>query len=168
GLSLDPTLPVSALSVGEQQRLEIIKALFRGAKLLILDEPTAVLAPGEVDGLFAALRSMAGQGLGIIFISHKLNEVRALTHRCVVLRHGKVAGRVDDPANTTSSAMAQLMCGREILPPARGPSTPGATVLTLDGISTSGHLGTALRDVSLSVREGEILGIAGVSGNGQR
>ncbi|RVD72105.1 ATP-binding cassette domain-containing protein, partial [Mesorhizobium sp. M4A.F.Ca.ET.029.04.2.1] len=85
-----------------------------------------------------------------------------------VLRHVKVAGRVDDPANTTSSAMAQLMCGREILPPARGPSTPGATVLTLDGISTSGHLGTALRDVSLSVREGEILGIAGVSGNGQR
>lgn len=168
GLTLDPNLPVSALSVGEQQRLEIVKALFRGARLLILDEPTAVLAPGEVDGLFSALRSMAAQGLGIIFISHKLNEVRALTHRCTVLRHGRVAGRVDDPANTTSAEMAQLMCGHEIVPPARGPSTPGAAVLTLDGISTSRHSGTPLRDVSLAVRAGEILGIAGVSGNGQR
>ncbi|ESY94202.1 sugar ABC transporter ATP-binding protein [Mesorhizobium sp. LNHC209A00] len=168
GLTLDPNQPVSALSVGEQQRLEIVKALFRGAKLLILDEPTAVLAPSEVDGLFSALRSMAAQGLGIIFISHKLNEVRALTHRCTVLRHGRVAGRVDDPANTTSAAMAELMCGHEIVPPARGSSMPGADVLTLEGISTSKHSGTALRDVSLAVRAGEILGIAGVSGNGQR
>ncbi|MBZ9675417.1 ABC transporter ATP-binding protein [Mesorhizobium sp. ES1-1] len=168
GLMLEPDLPVSSLSVGEQQRLEIVKALFRGARLLILDEPTAVLAPSEVDGLFSALRSMAAQGLGIIFISHKLNEVRALTHRCTVLRLGRVAGRVDDPANTTSSAMAQLMCGHEIVPPARGPSTPGEAVLTLDGISTSKHSGTALRGVSLAVRSGEILGIAGVSGNGQR
>ena len=86
----------------------------------------------------------------------------------MVLRHGRVAGRVDDPVNTTSSEMAQLMCGHEIVPPARGPSTPGAAVLALDGISSSGHSGTALRDVSLSVRAGEILGIAGVSGNGQR
>ncbi len=125
GLTLDPDLPVSALSVGEQQRLEIVKALFRGAKLLILDEPTAVLAPTEVDGLFSALRSMAAHGLGIIFISHKLNEVRALTHRCVVLRHGRVAGLVDDPAGTTSAEMARLMCGHEIVAPARGPSTPG-------------------------------------------
>lgn len=168
GLNLDPNLPVSALSVGEQQRLEIVKALFRGARLLILDEPTAVLAPSEVDGLFAALRSMAAQGLGIIFISHKLNEVRALTHRCVVLRLGKVAGRVDRPASTTSAEMAKLMCGHEIVPPTKEASTPGASVLTLDGISTSGHGGTPLRDVSLFVRSGEILGIAGVSGNGQR
>ncbi|TIT45793.1 MAG: ATP-binding cassette domain-containing protein, partial [Mesorhizobium sp.] len=138
----------------EQQRLEIVKALFRGARLLILDEPTAVLAPTEVGGLFSALRSMAAQGLGIIFISHKLNEVRALTHRCVVLRHGRVAGRVDAPASTTSSEMARLMCGHEIVPPARGPSTPGAAVLTLDGISTQRHSGMALRDVSLSVRAG--------------
>ncbi|RWL21464.1 MAG: ABC transporter ATP-binding protein [Mesorhizobium sp.] len=169
GLTLDPDLPVSVLSIGEQQRLEIVKALFRGARLLILDEPTAVLAPKEVDGLFSALRSMAAQGLGIIFISHKLNEVRALTHRCVVLRHGRVTGRVDTSASTTtSSEMARLMCGHEIVPPARGPSTPGAPVLTLDGISTSRHSGMALRDVSLFVRAGEILGIAGVAGNGQR
>jgi simple sugar transport system ATP-binding protein len=168
GLKLDPDLPVSALSVGEQQRLEIVKALFRGARLLILDEPTAVLAPSEVEGLFAALRSMAGQGLGIIFISHKLNEVRALTHRCVVLRHGRVAGRIDRPAETTSAEMARLMCGHEIVPPVKGPSKPGAPVLALDAVSTAGHSGMPLRAVSLAVRAGEIVGIAGVSGNGQR
>ncbi len=168
GLKLDPDLPVSALSIGEQQRLEIVKALFRGAQLLILDEPTAVLAPGEVDGLFSALRSMAARGLGIIFISHKLNEVRALTHRCLVLRHGRVAGRIDSPADTTSSEMARMMCGHEITSPKKGPSTPGATMLSLDGISTQRQGGAELRDVSLAVRGGEILGIAGVSGNGQR
>ena len=168
GLKLDPDRPVATLSVGEQQRLEIVKALFRGAELLILDEPTAVLAPAEVDGLFAALRSMAARGLGIVFISHKLNEVRALTHRCLVLRHGRIAGRVDSPADTTSAEMARLMCGHEIVPPARGPSTPGAVVLELAGISTHARAGMPLRDVSLAVRAGEIVGIAGVSGNGQR
>ena len=168
GLKLDPHLPVSALSIGEQQRLEIVKALFRGAKLLILDEPTAVLAPTEVDGLFAALRSMASQGLGIIFISHKLNEVRALTHRCVILRQGRVAGRVDAPAETTAAQMAELMCGHEIVPPAKGPSTVGGVVLSLEKISTARHGGMALREVSLALRSGEILGLAGVSGNGQR
>ena len=168
GLKLDPDSPVSGLSVGEQQRLEIVKALFRGARLLILDEPTAVLAPSEVEGLFAALRSMAGQGLGIIFISHKLNEVRALTHRCVVLRHGKVAGRIDAPADTTASEMARLMCGHEIVPPVKGLSRPGEPVLALAGISTAGHAGMKLHDVSLTVRSGEIVGVAGVSGNGQR
>lgn len=168
GLKLDPGVPVSALSIGEQQRLEIVKALFRGAKLLILDEPTAVLAPSEVEGLFAALRSMASQGLGIIFISHKLNEVRALTHRCVILRQGKVAGTVDIPAETTAKQMAELMCGHEIVPPAKGPSTPGGIVLSLEKISTARHGGMPLRGVSLAVRAGEILGLAGVSGNGQR
>jgi simple sugar transport system ATP-binding protein len=168
GLRLDPHLPVSALSIGEQQRLEIVKALFRGARLLILDEPTAVLAPAEVEGLFAALSSMADQGFGIIFISHKLNEVRALTHRCVILRHGKVTGRVDDPAATEASEIARLMCGHEIAPPVRAPSVPGEPVLVLAGISTRGHDGMKLRDVSLAVRRGEILGVAGVSGNGQR
>ncbi|TIU76891.1 MAG: ATP-binding cassette domain-containing protein, partial [Mesorhizobium sp.] len=135
------------LSGGNQQKVVLSKWLFANPEVLILDEPTAVLAPTEVDGLFSALRSMAAQGLGIIFISHKLNEVRALTHRCVVLRHGRVTGRVDTPASTTSSEMARLMCGHEIVPPARGPSTPGAAVLTLDGISTSRHSGMALRHV---------------------
>ena len=168
GLRLEPDRPVSALSIGEQQRLEILKALLRGARLLILDEPTAVLAPGEVEGLFEALRAMAAQGLGIVFISHKLNEVRALTHRCVVLRHGRVVGQVDDPAATSSAEMAQLMCGREIVPPLRPPAAPGGPVLELAGVATSAHAGMRLRDVSISVRAGEIVGVAGVSGNGQR
>ena len=117
GLRLDADAPVSALSVGEQQRLEIIKALYRGARVLILDEPTAVLPPPEIEGLFRALRAMAGEGLGIIFISHKLNEVRALTHRCVILRQGRVSGVVGDPANTSARNMAQMMCGQEIIDP---------------------------------------------------
>lgn len=168
GLRLEPARLVSTLSVSEQQRLEIIKALFRGAKLLILDEPTAVLAPGEVEGLFAALNAMAAQGLGIIFISHKLNEVRALTHRCLVLRHGRVTGWVDHPAGTSSAEIARLMCGHEIVPPQKPPARPGEPVLTLNDIATSRHAGMALRGVSLSVRAGEIVGVAGVSGNGQR
>ncbi|WP_406856724.1 ABC transporter ATP-binding protein [Alsobacter sp. KACC 23698] len=168
GLRIAPDAPVGALSVGEQQRLEILKALFRGARLLILDEPTAVLAPDEVEGLFKALRRMAADGLGIVFISHKLNEVRALTHRCVILRHGRVVGRIADPAATTASEMARLMCGQEIVAPVRPPVTPGPALLTLDRISTQGHEGAPLRDVSLAVRAGEIVGVAGVSGNGQR
>ena len=167
GLAVHPDATVSSLSVGERQRVEILKALYRDARILILDEPTAVLTPAETEALFRTLKLLVAQGLSIIFISHKLNEVRALTHRCVVLRHGKVAGRVDHPASTTSAEMAKLMCGHEIVPPARGASTPGAEVLTLAGISTSGHAGMALRDVSLSVRAGEVLGIAGVEGNGQ-
>ncbi|GLS19071.1 sugar ABC transporter [Labrys miyagiensis] len=167
-LSLDPDRRVSSLAVGEQQRLEVIKALFRGARLLILDEPTAVLAPEEAEGLFKALRAMTADGLGIIFISHKLTEVRGLTDRCVVLRHGKVVAAIAEPARTSSAEMARLMCGHEIVPPERPSSEPGAVVLSLDKVSTAGHGGMLLRDVSLSVREGEILGIAGVAGNGQR
>ena len=168
GLRLEPGRLVGTLAVGEQQRLEIIKALFRGARLLILDEPTAVLAPAEVEGLFAALRAMAAQGLGIIFISHKLNEVRALTSRCIVLRHGKVAGTVEAPAAATTAGMARLMCGQDIVSPQRPPSTRGEPVLSLENISTTGHAGMPLRDVTLAVHAGEIVGLAGVSGNGQR
>jgi ABC-type uncharacterized transport system ATPase subunit len=168
GLALDPAQPVSSLAIGEQQRLEIAKALFRGARTLILDEPTAVLTPPEVEGLFTALRAMAAKGLGIVFISHKLNEVRALTDRCVVLRHGRVAGHVEAPASTTSSEMARLMCGHEIVPPARPHATPGSMVLRLASVETSRHAGTPLCGIDLSVHEGEIVGVAGVSGNGQR
>ena len=168
GLALDPPRPVSSLAIGEQQRLEIAKALFRGARTLILDEPTAVLTPPEVEGLFTALRAMAAKGLGIVFISHKLNEVRALTDRCVVLRHGRVAGHVEAPASTTSSEMARLMCGHEIVPPVRPHATRGIVVLRLAAVETSRHAGTPLRGVDLSVHAGEIVGVAGVSGNGQR
>ena len=168
GLKLNGHVPVSSLAVGEQQRLEIIKALFRDARLLILDEPTAVLAPPDVDGLFQALRAIAAKGLGIIFISHKLNEVRALTTRCVVLRHGKLAGEVPQPAAASAKQIAELMCGHEIVPPQRPPGTPGKCMLELVNISTSAHLGTRLKNVTLAVQAGEILGVAGVSGNGQR
>jgi general nucleoside transport system ATP-binding protein len=168
GLKLDPDRLVSSLAVGEQQRLEIMKALFRGARLLILDEPTAVLAPADVDGLFIALRAIAAKGLGIIFISHKLNEVRALTTRCIVLRQGKLSGEFRQPAAATAREIAELMCGHEITTPTRPLAEFGKPVLELQGVSTTNQTGTALRNVSLSVRAGEIVGIAGVSGNGQR
>jgi simple sugar transport system ATP-binding protein len=168
GLSLAPDRLVSSLSVGEQQRLEIVKALSRGARILILDEPTAVLTPAEAQRLFSALRTMAAKGLGIIFISHKLNEVRALTHRCVVLRHGRVVGDVDEPAKTPSAAIARLMCGQEIVSPMRPETAVGGVLIALDRVSTAAHAGMPLREVSLAVRAGEIVGIAGVSGNGQR
>ena len=167
-LKLNPDTLVASLAVGEQQRLEIIKALFRDARLLILDEPTAVLAPPDVDGLFAALRAIAAKGLGIIFISHKLNEVRALTTRCVVLRHGRLAGEVPKPAAASARQIAELMCGHEIVPPSRPPAIPGKPVLQLENISTSAHAGAGLKNVTLEVHAGEILGIAGVSGNGQK
>ena len=168
GLRLDPARLVSSLTVGEQQRLEIIKALFRGARLLILDEPTAVLAPPDVDGLFGALRAIAAKNLGIIFISHKLNEVRALTTRCTVLRHGRLAGEIQKPSAASAREIAELMCGHEITAPTRPPSRIGSPVLELQGVSTADHPGTPLRNVSLSVRAGEIVGVAGVSGNGQK
>jgi simple sugar transport system ATP-binding protein len=168
GLKLDPDQRVSSLSVGEQQRLEIIKALFRGARVLILDEPTAVLAPPDVEGLFAALRAIAARRLGIIFISHKLNEVRAITSRCVILRHGKVTGEIADPASASTRQIAEMMCGQEIKPTVRPAVPRGKELLVLDKVSTSGHAGTTLKEVSLAVHGGEILGLAGVSGNGQK
>jgi general nucleoside transport system ATP-binding protein len=168
GLKLDPEQRVSSLSVGEQQRLEIIKALFRGAKVLILDEPTAVLAPPDVEGLFIALRAIAARKLGIVFISHKLNEVRDITSRCVILRHGKISGEIDHPRRASTREIAEMMCGQDIKPTVRPPVAKGPALLVLDRISTGGHPGTALREVSLAVRGGEILGLAGVSGNGQK
>ena len=168
GLRLDPRTIVSDLAIGEQQRLEIIKALFRDARVLILDEPTAVLTPQETEALFEALRAMAAEGLGIIFISHKLYEVKAITNRAVVLRLGAVSATVDDVSTTSERELAELMCGHEITPPQKPPKEPGAPLLRLDRLTTTGQPGVALAEVSLEVRAGEILGIAGVSGNGQR
>lgn len=167
-LCLDPHRLISTLSVGEQQRLEIMKALFRGARILILDEPTAVLTPGEVEGLFAALRAMSVAGIGVILVSHKLNEVRSVANRAVILRHGRVTGRIDKLAGVTESELAHMMCGVEIVSPKKIPAQPGPTLLSVERVSTNGHTGMSLRDVSFSVQGGEILGIAGVSGNGQR
>ncbi len=171
GLRLDPDEPVSALAIGEQQRLEIVKALFRDARMLILDEPTAVLTPQEADFLFDALRAMAGDGLGIIFISHKLYEVKAITNRAMIMRRGKVTATVDDIGSVSERELGELMCGHEIVPPQKAPSEPGKVLLRLKEVTTAPGAeasgGAPLREVSLEVRAGEVLGIAGVSGNGQ-
>ena len=170
GLLLDPDRPAGSLSVGERQRLEIVKALYRGARVLILDEPTSVLTPQETEGLFGAIRSMAAQGVGVIFISHKLNEVRAITDRLVVMRHGAVVAETANDDTVTARSLARLMCGHELAAPARGAIEPGPALLALHAVRTrpGPEHPMALKDVSLSVRGGEILGIVGVSGNGQR
>ena len=170
GLLLDPDRSAGSLSVGERQRLEIVKALYRGARVLILDEPTSVLTPQETEGLFGAIRSMAAQGVGVIFISHKLNEVRAITDRLVVMRHGAVVAETANDDTVTARSLARLMCGHELAAPARGAVEPGPALLALHAVRTrpGPEHPMALKDVSLSVRGGEILGIVGVSGNGQR
>ena len=172
GLSLKPNAKIWELSVGEQQRVEILKALYRQAKILILDEPTAVLTPQEAEGLIAILRTLAAQGTTIIFISHKLNEVLAVCDRVTVLRDGKTVGTVDI-ASCDTNDLAEMMVGREVnlQRPSRVPlpASPAEPRLRLEGISALGnHQMPALQDVTLSVYPGEILGVAGVDGNGQR
>src|SRR5262249_34486955 len=167
-LSLDPDRLVGDLSVGEQQRVEIAKSLVRGARILVLDEPTATLTPHESEGLFAALRAMAGRGMAVIFISHKLGEVVALTNRLLVMRHGAVVAERINAGDLPKAELARLMCGRDLRPPERAPLAPGAPLLSLRQVSPDPAGGAALREVSLALRAGEIVGIAGVSGNGQR
>ncbi|MCP8937091.1 ABC transporter ATP-binding protein [Alsobacter sp. SYSU M60028] len=167
GLDVDLDAPVSRLSVGEKQRVEILKALYRDARVLILDEPTAVLTPQEADGLAATVRALAARGLAVIFISHKLAEVVALCHRILVLRGGRlVADRA--AAGCDRATLADLMVGRSI-EVTRTPRRPGGPpVLVLDHASADGERGRgALREASLVVHGGEIVGVAGVSGNGQ-
>jgi len=167
GLAVDPMATVGSLSVGERQRVEILKALYRNAKILILDEPTAVLTPVETDALFATLKLLVAQGLSIIFISHKLNEVMAVSDRVLVLRSGRLAGeRIT--AETNRSELAALMVGQEVQPPPVQPVEPGELQLVLNSVSTARHgSGMALDRTTLSLRGGEITGLAGVSGNGQ-
>ncbi len=169
GLSVDPAVEVWRLSVGERQRVEIIKALYRDATLLVLDEPTAVLTPQEVDDLFAILRNMTAEGRGLIFISHKLNEVMALSDRITVLRNGRVTGNTV-PSQTSREALAEMMVGRAVkLVPDRPPVERGEPRLRIRNLSVKGDRGTmAVDDVTIDVHGGEILGVAGVSGNGQR
>jgi len=167
-LELDPAAEVGRLSIGEQQRVEIAKALIRGARVLILDEPTATLTPREAQGLFRALRAMTAQGIGVIFISHKLGEVLDLTNRIAVMRHGRLVGEMRNDGTLSKADLARAMCGRELDPPKKPAIVPGPALLTLDRISTASHGGSGLRDLSLAIRAGEIVGIAGVSGNGQR
>lgn len=165
-LDLDPHRLVGDLSVGEQQRVEIAKSLVRGARILVLDEPTATLTPREAQGLFRALRSMAARGMGVIFISHKLGEVLEVTNRITVMRHGRVVAERANDGTLSKPELARLMCGRDLRPPEKPAVTVGAPLLSLDRVSTGG--GTPLEDVTLTLCAGEIVGIAGVSGNGQR
>ncbi|HEX9012402.1 MAG TPA: ABC transporter ATP-binding protein, partial [Anaerolineaceae bacterium] len=168
-LKVDPRAYVWQLAVGEQQRVEIVKALYRGADLLILDEPTAVLTPQEVDDLFKTFRQMAEGGHALIFISHKLHEVLAISSRITVLRDGRVVG-VCPTQGSTRAGLAQMMVGRPIiLQYNRAPLQAGEPRLEIQGLHARGDRGgDALKGVSLEVRAGEILGLAGVSGNGQR
>ncbi len=169
GLKIDPSAYIWQLSVGQQQRVEIIKALYRGAALLILDEPTAVLTPQEVDELFVIMKQMVKDGHSLIFISHKLHEVVEISDRVTVLRDGRKIG-TRPTSETTKQDLANWMVGREIgFTPDRGHLKFGEVRLQLDQISCGSDRGTpGLRGVSLEVRSGEILGVAGVSGNGQR
>jgi simple sugar transport system ATP-binding protein len=166
GLAVEPDRRVGDLSVGERQRVEILKALYRDARILILDEPTAVLTQAEAAQLFANLRRMSRDGLGVIFISHKLQEVMEAADRIVVLRAGRVAGE-RRPAETSRAELAELMVGRRVDRPVRAPRAPGPVRLALADVALAEEGRTRLDGVSLEVREGEILGIAGVAGNGQ-
>jgi simple sugar transport system ATP-binding protein len=168
GIRADPYARVDTLSVGEQQRVEILKALYRDCRVLILDEPTAVLVPQEVEALFAALRRLQDEGFAVVFISHKLREVREISSLVTVLRRGAVVG-TRATAEADDRELATLMVGRPTLGVRRPDAdATGAIVLNIEQLSASGRGGLeALRDVSVGVRRGEILGVAGVSGNGQ-
>ncbi len=166
GLAVQPDAPVGSLSVGERQRVEILKALYRGARILILDEPTAVLTPQESEALFATLAQMVAQGLSIIFISHKLAEVLRVSHRVAVLRAGKLVAQAAT-AGTTQAQLAQWMVGQAVAQQARQPASHvGDAVCVLDRVS-AGTGRERLVSVSLALHAGEITAVAGISGNGQ-
>ncbi len=168
GLAIDPDALVGALSVGECQRVEIMKALYRDARILILDEPTAVLTPGETERLFATLKALTAKGLAVIFISHKLHEILAVSDRVAVLRAGRLVGTIETGA-ADRHRLAEMMVGSEVTRPRLEPMAAGDPVLEIEGLTLSGDAGGALlQDVSLTVRQHEIVGIAGVAGNGQR
>jgi general nucleoside transport system ATP-binding protein len=169
GLPLDPNRHVYSLSVGERQRIEIVRCLMQNPRLLIMDEPTAVLTPQEADRLFETLVRLAGEGCSILYISHRLEEVKRICSTATILRRGKVVASCD-PREETAATLARMMVGadvKEVKPP--GKHQLGAVRLSVQHLSTTPEdpLGTALRDISFEVRAGEILGIAGVAGNGQ-
>ncbi|MDO9129850.1 MAG: ABC transporter ATP-binding protein, partial [Anaerolineales bacterium] len=168
GLDVDPLAIVGDLPVGIQQRVEIVKALYRSAEILILDEPTAVLTPQEAIDLFRIMRELTQRGVSIIFITHKLKEVLAIADRITVMRDGKVVGTVK-PKETSEAKLAAMMVGREvILKVDKGEASPGENILQVKELKVSDRRGLkAVRGVSFHVRTGEVLGIAGVQGNGQ-
>ncbi|MDQ3789759.1 MAG: ATP-binding cassette domain-containing protein, partial [Actinomycetota bacterium] len=167
GLRLRPGDKVGDLPVGVKQQVEILKLLYRRARVLILDEPTAVLTPAETDRLFDVLRGLAADGHTILFVSHKLHEVLALSDNVTVLRDGRVTLRAKT-ADTDRAALAAAMTGRDVeLDKIYPTGSPGEVVLSVRGLTVAGHGTPALDDVSLEVRAGEVVGIAGVAGNGQ-
>jgi len=169
GLDVDPQRPVHTLSVGERQRVEIVRALLTNPQLLILDEPTSVLTPQAVDKLFVTLRQLSSAGTSILYISHKLDEIRALCHHCTVLRGGKVTGEVD-PTQETNASLSKLMIGAEPPQLQHRAAKAGNAVLTVKGLNLGKQdpFGMDLHGMSFDVRAGEIVGVAGVSGNGQQ
>ena len=171
GLDVDPSAPVWQLSVGERQKLEVIKLLLADAQVLILDEPTRSLAPHEVEGLFQSFDALRRDGYAVVFIAHKLHEVLACADRITVMRRGRIAGQLR-ASEASESALVRLMFGAGIAPAARGPAEVASTttpLLELRSVSTRGAgQGTALEAIHLTIRPGEIVGVAGVSGNGQR
>jgi simple sugar transport system ATP-binding protein len=171
GLPLDPARMVGDLSAGERQRVEIIRCLLQDPKLLIMDEPTSVLTPQEVEILFKTLRQLAAEGTAILYISHKLEEIRALCDAATILRRGKVVGTAD-PKASTARELAEMMVGATLTPPERpAPKDWGGdhAALEVKGLSAPSPIpfGTSLKNVTFTVKRGEILGIAGVAGNGQ-
>ncbi|MBP7660799.1 MAG: ATP-binding cassette domain-containing protein, partial [Burkholderiaceae bacterium] len=169
GQEIDPERPVHTLSVGERQRVEIVRALLVEPRLLILDEPTSVLMPQAVDRLFVTLRKLADTGCSILYISHKLDEIRSLCHRCTVLRAGRVTGVVD-PAVESNASLSRLMIGSDLpaLPAREDRRGELALELRALTLARADQHGVSLQALSLTVRSGEIVGIAGVSGNGQQ
>jgi len=168
GLAVDPDALVENLPVGVQQRVEIIKTLYREAEILILDEPTAVLTPQETEELFEIMHGLVDQGKSIIFITHKLKEVMSISDRVIVLRNGRITGETT-PAESSEEELAEMMVGREVaLVVDKGPASPGDVVLEVTGLAADDSRGQrVLRGVDLFVRAGEVLGVAGVQGNGQ-
>src|SRR6266853_5695288 len=169
GLPVDPRRLVHSLSVGERQRVEIVRCLLVNPKLLIMDEPTSVLTPQAVRKLFETLRQLSAEGCSILYISHKLDEIQELCTNATVLRAGQVTGHCD-PRRETPKSMARMMIGKDLPHPQHGESKPGVARLVVAGLTQEPDdpFGTHLKDIHLTVRSGEIVGIAGVSGNGQQ
>jgi simple sugar transport system ATP-binding protein len=169
GLPLDPARYVHTMSVGERQRVEIVRCLLQDPRLLIMDEPTSVLTPQAVEKLFETLRRLAAEGCSILYISHKLDEIRALCHKATVLRAGRVTGTCD-PRRESSSSLARMMIGADLPHPAHRDAAAGDAALVVRNLTLPADdpFGTSLANVNLTVRFGEVLGIAGVSGNGQK